>query len=367
MNSDRIPTPQEQVEFLQNVQLLLQEGDFTATYKFALLIALTELSVEHGDDSGKSLDLDMIVIADKFAELYWRQTAPYTSDVPGTVADVLSQNLGPQAAVINTLDQVRRAGADNLTMARLERGWHQSLRSIARTIRNQPVQYLQNLAGSSLPFLFDYPPPRGRLVLRPGVAFNLRRFQGFVTELARAAWVRHVRTNGRNARVIGSGDDLETFMFGAERTSLAKVAPFLRDLQAGRCFYCGGNITREGEVDHFIPWSRYPRDTGHNFVLAHASCNRAKRQLLAARPHLDAWLQRTKEHGAEIRAKVQDLGFSADEGSSLSIAQWAYSQAATSLAHAWMRGSETAPIDGTYLSLFEDAYPMPTGSLARAG
>jgi 5-methylcytosine-specific restriction endonuclease McrA len=364
MNSDRIPTPQEQVEFLQNVQLLLQEGDFTATYKFALLIALTELSVERGDDSGRALDLDMIEIADKFAELYWRQTAPYTSDAPGTVADILSQNLGSQAAVINTLDRVRRAGADNLSKARSGRGWQQSLKSIARTIRDQPVQYLQNVAGSSLPFLFDYPPPRGRLVLRPGVAFNLRRFQGFVTELTRAAWVRHVRANGRNARVIGSGDDLETFMFGSERTSLAKVAPFLHDLQAGRCFYCGGRIARDWEVDHFIPWSRYPRDTGHNFVLAHGSCNRAKRQLLAARPHLEAWLQRTKEHGAEIRATALDLGFSADEGSSLSIARWAYSQAATSFAHAWLRDSEMTPIDGAYLLLFKDAYPS-IGSVAR--
>jgi hypothetical protein len=35
-------------------------------------------------------------------------------------------------------------------------------------------------------------------------------------------------------------------------------------------------------VDHFIPWSRYPADLGHNFVLAHDRCINAKSDYLAA-------------------------------------------------------------------------------------
>jgi hypothetical protein len=46
------PTPAERVQFLVNLQELLAEGGFVATYKFALLLALTDLSVELGDDSG---------------------------------------------------------------------------------------------------------------------------------------------------------------------------------------------------------------------------------------------------------------------------------------------------------------------------
>lgn len=36
----------EQIRFLLNIQRLLTEGQFTATYKFALLSALADLSVE---------------------------------------------------------------------------------------------------------------------------------------------------------------------------------------------------------------------------------------------------------------------------------------------------------------------------------
>jgi hypothetical protein len=44
----------EQIRFLLNLQRLLTDGQFTATYKYALLMALADLSVEHGDDSGRA-------------------------------------------------------------------------------------------------------------------------------------------------------------------------------------------------------------------------------------------------------------------------------------------------------------------------
>jgi hypothetical protein len=52
-----VPTAEEQVRFLLNIQRLLGEGLFTATYKYALLMALADWSVELGDDSGEALEL----------------------------------------------------------------------------------------------------------------------------------------------------------------------------------------------------------------------------------------------------------------------------------------------------------------------
>jgi hypothetical protein len=62
------PSPAEQIRFLTNVQRLLAEGLFTGTYKYALLAALADLSVEWGDDSGAPLPLSTFVIAKKFVE-----------------------------------------------------------------------------------------------------------------------------------------------------------------------------------------------------------------------------------------------------------------------------------------------------------
>src|ERR1043166_9371594 len=96
-----IPTPEEQVQFLRNIQRLLAEGLFTASYKFALIHALADLAVLKGDDTGAPLELDTKDIAAKFIELYWRQCRPFHSGGDG--GHVLFQNTGRQAAVITSI------------------------------------------------------------------------------------------------------------------------------------------------------------------------------------------------------------------------------------------------------------------------
>jgi hypothetical protein len=59
-----------------------------------------------------------------------------------------------------------------------------------------------------------------------------------------------------------------------------------------------GRRVDSGEIDHFAPWSRYPRDLAHNLVLAHKVCNRQKSDLLAAETHLDEWLLRNEAHSS---------------------------------------------------------------------
>jgi hypothetical protein len=80
--------PEFQLAFLSKLQRLFAEGDFTATYKFALLIALADLSVELGRDDNEPLKLPYRRIGLKLIQLYWQQAAPFTGD------DVLIQNLG---------------------------------------------------------------------------------------------------------------------------------------------------------------------------------------------------------------------------------------------------------------------------------
>src|SRR5688500_2713577 len=88
-----VPTTEEQVAFLQNVQRLLTDGLFVASYKFALLPALADLAVLKADASGDELSLDARDIAAVFVELYWRQTRPFRSpSAPEGV--VLRQNTG---------------------------------------------------------------------------------------------------------------------------------------------------------------------------------------------------------------------------------------------------------------------------------
>jgi len=82
-----IPTSDEQIQFLVSLQRLLDEGQFVASYKFALLLSLADLCVEMGNDSGSALTLTTDAIGDKFIQYYWRQVIPYPAGQQGQRAE----------------------------------------------------------------------------------------------------------------------------------------------------------------------------------------------------------------------------------------------------------------------------------------
>ena len=112
------PSPEDQIRFIANIERILSEGSFVATYKYALLVALVELAIERGDDSNRELALPIHDIADKFAELYWRQAAPYEADGGSGPGLVLHQNQGKQASAISRLVEVARRVAGKPVDAR---------------------------------------------------------------------------------------------------------------------------------------------------------------------------------------------------------------------------------------------------------
>src|SRR5688500_8430750 len=95
------PSASEQLAFLRRIQRLLSEGTFTASYKFALLLALADLAVEKGDSSGLALPLSRVDLAQRFIRTYWRQVLPYVP--PGREGGVLAQNTGRQAEIVAIL------------------------------------------------------------------------------------------------------------------------------------------------------------------------------------------------------------------------------------------------------------------------
>ncbi|MBK7703590.1 MAG: HNH endonuclease [bacterium] len=160
---------------------------------------------------------------------------------------------------------------------------------------------------------------RESVVLNPGVAFCFRRFHGLVTRLVQDAWIRFVRNRPANQPLLGEAVDLGAFLFGSERANLDLYRPLLVEMQGNTCFYCTARLGRS-DVDHFIPWSKYPHDLGHNFVLACAPCNHSKRDLLADHRHRERWLRRNQDKGAQMSAEFQDLRLPHDLTGSLTVA-----------------------------------------------
>ena len=62
----RLPSAQEQLDFIQKLRRLLDEGSFVASYKYALLHSIADLCVMQGDDTGAPLRLSTRDLADQF-------------------------------------------------------------------------------------------------------------------------------------------------------------------------------------------------------------------------------------------------------------------------------------------------------------
>jgi HNH endonuclease len=133
---------------------------------------------------------------------------------------------------------------------------------------------------------------------------------------------------------------------------VAVVRPVLIDIQQGRCFYCQGALhPANTHVDHFVAWSRYPVDLGHNFVLADSRCNSKKRDRLPACEHLAAWAERNAQFGQQIGAALEERGIVSELAATRRVAQWAYGQTEAAGGLTWLRADEMVPLRSDWREL----------------
>jgi len=338
------PTSEEQLKFLTNLQRLLAEGQFVATYKYALLLTLADIAVESGDDSGNPLKVQTNQISEKFIQYYWRQCMPYIPRTDPASGQILRQNVGRQAAIIRHVMNARLRYGDSLAKAKRDAGgWNSLLQEVDQVVRGMPLWRLQTVGRSQFDFLYENRRTGMSIELRPGVAYCLRQFYGLLGDLVRGAWLRYIRR--QNQEMLGTTTDLSEFLFGSERSDLSTVREILEDVQSGRCFYCERSLPQHvGHVDHFIPWAKYPVDLGHNFVLAHASCNSAKADHLAAADYLAAWAERSAQHRVYLADEFTLHGVLHDLPTSVRIANWAYQQTFDGGGLTWRMSDDLVPL-----------------------
>jgi len=333
---NRPPPDAEQLAFLANLQRILDEGQFTATYKFALLLALVELAVERGDDSGGPATVALDAISEKFIAFYWAHTRPYRGAT-------LVQNAGRNIAILREIERVQRI-SPGLSQARQLPDWKRLRKAVRDVVVQMPLFRLQLLRNNHrLAFLYDDKVDGDVVTLKAGVVYCLRRFSSLIGTLVRNAWVEEVRRNPRNAYELDGQESLDEFLFGQERVDLAAVRDVLRESQSGQCFYCDGRMGATPHVDHFIPWSSYPSNLGHNLVLAHPSCNSDKSDLLASVDHLQHWWGRNDREGALMAAALDPLGLATDLEATKGIAIWAYQRARAARSLLWNGRGSVSP------------------------
>ncbi|MER2491223.1 S24 family peptidase [Catenovulum sediminis] len=332
---------QQQLNFIAYIQRMLNEGDFSATYKFALLHALADVCVESVDLSGNEnqadgqLVISLETLAEKLILLYWHHATPFSSHQGE--AGLLRQNTGAQSKVITVLYECQQNEIKSLRQLKNSQYWKAVFNASMETLKNGPLWRLQILAKQEECFLYPHNKKQKFITLYPGIADCFRRFYDLVVYLARNSWIQKIQAIKFNQQLIGPESQLERFLFGFDRTALNYAKPVLIEIQQNRCFYCHKPMVSGAvEVDHFIPFARYAHDLGHNFVAAHRTCNNNKRDFLAAHIHKEHWqAQNLEEHADVLQAELGNYYY-CDSVKSKAVSDWAYQVAELNGAKLWL-------------------------------
>ena len=335
-----ISAMQQQLDFIAYIQRMLVEGDFSATYKFALLHAIADVCVEQPLLSEQSeLVIELPTLADKLITLYWHHAMPFSSEHTGESA-LLKQNTGAQSKVISVLFECQQNNIRNFRQLKHSPFYKPTFNAAMATLKSGPLWRLQILAKQEECFLYPHTNSTQFITLNAGIASCFRRFYDLVVYLAKNAWLQKIQSIKHNQALIGPQSQLQEFLFGVDRNALTKAKPVLVELQSNTCFYCQKPMKNDVEVDHFIPFARYANDLGHNFVAAHRKCNNNKRDFLAAQQHRERWQNQNLVVNSQTISNELSAYFHCDADKSLAVSNWAYQVAQANSAKLWIANKD---------------------------
>jgi 5-methylcytosine-specific restriction endonuclease McrA len=356
------------IRFAEKVLELLDEGRYTATYKYAVLLSLIDPCLEGTQTSGAPPEMVTTrQLADKIVEIYWPHTTPFASRAQ---AGVLRQNKGGQAEILSAILNFRSRHAPDASAPRWQArqrapaAYERLVKTIEWKLIEMPLPRLQMMGQSLDPFIYvihwdarvrrsDVENQAGgfdnRVLLKAGVGEHLLQLNGLLRPLIQRRWAAMVAQLNRL-----EDSQLEAFLFGADRVQTAKIRAGLWEIQGRRCFYCHdrlGDPTR-GQVDHFIPWSRYPDDSLDNLVVADIACNGFKSSSLAAADHVAHWARRFVA-GSPDHQQLGDLrgrtAWEREPDKTASVARGIYLRLPAD-ARLWLRRREFVDVDGPKLT-----------------
>jgi hypothetical protein len=261
MNRD---TTNRAVHLAERILSILEEGSYTATYKYAVLLAILDLCMESTAKGGvPSNSITTRQLAETVIELYWKHTMPF--DTEGTQL-VLKQNFGQpesQARILRRIGEFRRCHAPDpsatLPRARLHAPvkFDSLVNVIEWKLIEMPLARLQIFGGRLHTFLYTIDWDRkdtekkhagalrervrayqsgdsssfdNRLLLSEGVAEDIVLLNGLLRPLIHRRWASMVAHLNKLEE-----SRLESFLFGVDRISLAPVRKPLLEFQKGLC------------------------------------------------------------------------------------------------------------------------------------
>ena len=325
MNSD--------AKFLVGVISLLQEAKTTTSYKYALLRALIELSVENvGRYGAGASSITTRQVAERVLEYYWPQARIHKhTDRPLLAIQGSGSAIPDKIRAFRDKHGTIRTGSPSKARINCKVAFEKLLKSAEQTMVKYPIPRLQPPGADTL--LYDWhvqsvgignPAFDNRIPLHKGVEAKLATYAQLLIPLIKAEWTRFMaRCNQQDFA------DMGTFLFESMRANLTAATPGLVEIAKGRCFYCQDHLPATVHIDHFIPWSLFADDGIFNLLPTHTACNTSKGDRFASHTHLQKWTHRIESHHDEIAEVGHATKLSTDRDRTLALATSSYRQLQT--------------------------------------
>jgi len=262
---------------VNDIVALARHASMSSTYKPALLKALVRI-VRRGARG----EIALTDIGAEFVEMYWvqtvvfrlRQAATITAE-PEVVRRIRSASEVSGVRRLSDLPVAARTRLDR-EMAKVL-----TINVLDRFHRSKPI---------AMPNLYEW--KEGDTYIRvsdAAIAF-LKVDANALETIANHWWAKFLEKVNMLAPSIIEKVERN----GAQRGSLAKYLRILMQIDDPRCFYCERPLEKLGtpHVDHVIPWSFLLTDPLWDLVLACATCNLAKSDVLPDRSFLEKLAER---------------------------------------------------------------------------
>ena len=292
------PLQYSQEELWRYFQRILEKGNKSTTYKFALARFLVEYARGHTD-----LTVEYDAIAEAFLEYYWYQERVFK----------IRQSFSKTPHVIRTIREkfgartASRIRSPNMAPASIK---NEAIREIKKMVfgsgtHGHVVPRFHTIRGKKRNVFYDYDDEK--IILRPEALVFLHNYYTPLLKMIFLEWTLFLEK--ANPMMPKLSAKIARTMDDSGRAPTDKQKRVLRACEESkRCFYCDKNIESNRDVkihyDHFIPWSFLYETETWNLVVSCQTCNTSKSDTLAPESYMKKLLARNEKYPK----LVKDLG-----------------------------------------------------------
>lgn len=201
-------------EFLTYIHAIIDKGKFNATYKLALLMAISEICQNKVANANEAAFISYQELAEIFVKIYWNNTNFYPKNNGETIILRHGINVGNDN-ITEYLKEFKNTSQNNhwIMIDTKNKYYDELIEKTSKLIKDNPVNFLQNIHGSSKNVLFSKNPNKDGITLNAGIAYHFKNNPN-IYNLARHKLIEVVMKNPKNNLTDENFTKIEKFLFG---------------------------------------------------------------------------------------------------------------------------------------------------------